>query len=366
MTKVMNLNKSADEAVIEFLRHLLNNELVSGVLTLMRTKNRECFSYAFVTDADALDMAVPLAPVMPSNAGTILSSLTQSKKRIAAVVRPCEQRAFIERVKREQGSLENVLLISHTCGGVYPLKTVIEEKKEDLFEKYHESLCEGHVPDNVRPTCKACENCIPVNTDITISIIGEKNIKSECSFFLNSEAAVELCKDFSETMTDGNFDESLLKKHLEVRRETKENLFNTVVTQEDGLDGLIDVFGKCVGCHGCGHVCPICYCVLCDFESHNYDYNSAIYEKELSQKGAFRLPSDTIFFHLGRMSHMSFSCVNCGQCTDVCPADIPVAAIFMRTGEQTASLFDYAPGRDVEESIPVMVFKEEEFQELGE
>ena len=63
---------------------------------------------------------------------------------------------------------------------------------------------------------------------------------------------------------------------------------------------------------------------------------------------------------------MSFSCVNCGQCTDVCPADIPVAAIFMRMGEQAASLFDYVPGRDVEESIPVMVFKEEEFQELGE
>lgn len=366
MNKVMNLQKSADEAIIEFLKYLLNNKLVSGVLTLKRTKKKNSFSYGFFNDADALEAAVPLAPVMPANAGTILSSLTPYKKKIAAVIRPCEQRAFIERVKREQGSLENVLLISYTCGGVYPLKTVIENTKENLFEKYHESLCEGHVSEDVRPTCKACENFIPVKSDITITLLGEQKLKSECSFYLNSEAAVELCKNFSETITDGSFDESTLKKHLESRKEAKEDLFSTVITQEDGIDGLIDVFGKCVGCHGCSHVCPICYCVLCDFESHNYDYDSAIYENELSQKGAFRLPPDTIFFHLGRMSHMSFSCVNCGQCTDVCPSDIPVAAIFMKTGERTASLFDYIPGRDVEESIPVMVFKEEEFLEFGE
>ena len=63
---------------------------------------------------------------------------------------------------------------------------------------------------------------------------------------------------------------------------------------------------------------------------------------------------------------MSFSCVGCGQCSDVCPVDIPVASVFKKTGEETAALFDYVPGRDSEESIPVMVFKEEEFEELGE
>jgi formate dehydrogenase subunit beta len=63
---------------------------------------------------------------------------------------------------------------------------------------------------------------------------------------------------------------------------------------------------------------------------------------------------------------MSFSCVGCGQCSDVCPADIPVASVFKSTGEQTAKIFDFIPGRDVDEEIPVMIFKEEEFPELGE
>ena len=53
------------------------------------------------------------------------------------------------------------------------------------------------------------------------------------------------------------------------------------------------------------------------------------------------------------------------MCSDVCPVGIPVAAVFRKTGEKTAALFDYVPGRDVEESIPVMVYKEEELSDLG-
>jgi hypothetical protein len=54
------------------------------------------------------------------------------------------------------------------------------------------------------------------------------------------------------------------------------------------------------------------------------------------------------------------------MCTDVCPASIPVAAVFKKTGEATAALFDFEAGRSIKEEIPVMIFKEEEFPELGE
>jgi hypothetical protein len=39
--------------------------------------------------------------------------------------------------------------------------------------------------------------------------------------------------------------------------------------------------------------------------------------------------------------------------------------MFKKVGEHTAALFDYVAGRDVEEKLPVMVYKEEEFSELG-
>ena len=95
-------------------------------------------------------------------------------------------------------------------------------------------------------------------------------------------------------------------------------------------------------------------------------YNTQIFEREISQKGALRLPPDTILFHIRRLNHMSFSCVACGQCSEVCPADIPVSTIFKKTGEHTAKIFDYVPGIDLKEPVPVSVFKEDELKELGE
>ncbi len=63
---------------------------------------------------------------------------------------------------------------------------------------------------------------------------------------------------------------------------------------------------------------------------------------------------------------MAVSCVNCGMCSDVCPADIPVATLFSMVGESLQKLFDYLPGRDLEEPAPAETFIENEFAGLGE
>ena len=85
----------------------------------------------------------PLAPVMTANAGKQLSSLSMSGKNVAAVLRPCELRAFVERVKREKGSFENLLTISPTCPGVFPLDRVLEEDFDGLAASYLDAVSEG-------------------------------------------------------------------------------------------------------------------------------------------------------------------------------------------------------------------------------
>ena len=134
----------------------------------------------------------------------------------------------------------------------------------------------------------------------------------------------------------------------------------------NGMDGLIDIFGKCIGCHGCMRVCPICYCKLCEFESPNSEHNPSNYETELKRRGALRIPPDTIYYHLGRITHIDISCVGCGSCDDVCPVDIPIATIFKKVGESIQKTFNYVPGKNVDEEIPLVTFKQEEFAEIEE
>ncbi|NQT24900.1 Coenzyme F420 hydrogenase/dehydrogenase, beta subunit C-terminal domain [candidate division KSB1 bacterium] len=365
MSKMLTTDHGADKSVVDLLRFLLDTEKVSGVLTLRKTNTSGSLDYGLLTRSQELDRAVPLMPVMPANAAQSLSLITPTQKPIAVVVKPCELRGFVERIKREQGSLDNVLTLSPTCGGVIPLDTYIKKSKDNLTKDYYKQVKAGEIPESIRPTCKACEYFVPMTADITVSVVGEQNLDSKCRFILNSDKAVSMTEGFG-SVENGDLDAKILDDHLKKREKEKKALFESIKFKQDGLDGMIDVFGKCIGCHGCSRVCPICYCLLCDFESRNFDQNVSLFEKELEQKGALRLPPDTLFFHLGRMSHMSFSCVGCGQCTDVCPADIPVASVFKKIGENTAALFDYVPGKDVNEDIPVLVFKEEEFKELGE
>ena len=78
------------------------------------------------------------------------------------------------------------------------------------------------------------------------------------------------------------------------------------------------------------------------------------------------MPVDTLFFHLTRMTHVSASCVGCGCCEEACPNGIPLLKIFQLTGDRVQKLFDYIPGRSLEDELPLAAFREDELQWIGE
>lgn len=361
MSRLLQTKDPIEKTLHEFLKYLLKSEKVSAVFSLRKINKKGSVDYGLITNADNLDEIAPLHPIMPVNSGQLLARFTPVEKPIVAIVRPCEYRAFVELAKREQGQMDNFIFITFSCGGVFTLKSNAEDKVKKKLEDYWKAVKNAEIPDDIRKVCSACQHITPTNSDIFISLVGEENGK----IHLQSDKAIKLLDDFDSETKKSAFDPQILNDILENRAKNQEKLFSKVDTKDSGLEGLIDIFGKCIGCHGCNSVCPICYCTLCDFDSFNYDYNNSILEKELKEKGAIRLPPDTIFFHLGRLSHMSFSCVGCGMCSDVCPADIPVADVFKKIGEETAAMFDFEAGRDIDEEIPVMIYKEEEFPELG-
>ncbi len=365
MDYLLRVEKSTEHGLVDFLRFLLEKDQISGVFTLRKTGEDKAFDYGLIHDIDLLEDAVPLHPFMPVNAAQDLSHFMSMKKPVAVVIKPCEIRAFVELVKRSQGSRDHFLIISYTCGGVFPFDIMISDEPEKELPDYWKAVTQGQIFSKIRETCQVCEHFVPMNADVTVSLIGEK-VDEVCVFNIHTEEAMHLIEGFESKRIEGEMESPAIETLRRERQEEKKKLFENTVTRVNGLDSMIDTFGRCIGCHGCSHVCPICHCILCDFESHLFDYEPSMIEDELSRKGGVRLPPDTVLYHIGRLNHMSFSCVGCGMCTEVCPADIPVAAIFMRTGEETAQLFDYLPGRDVEEEVPVTVYKEEELSTIGE
>lgn len=95
-----------------------------------------------------------------------------------------------------------------------------------------------------------------------------------------------------------------------------------------------DDLSRCIKCFACKDSCPICYCSDCSLKSEIPEWvnNTEIPPKPL--------------FHMERLMHMVDSCINCGQCEDVCPADIPLSKISHEINGNLREMFDYTPGID--------------------
>jgi len=369
MTTSLRIPQGAHDAALTLLRHWMKEGRIRGVFSLRRLGDSGAVNYELVTDAERIDELKPFHPQMPANAGRLLSKTTLHgafEEPIAAVIRPCELRGFIELVKRQQGDMANILTICPTCPGVLPLDASIAEDGAARVDAYWESVARGELPSGIRPSCLACEHPIPMAADVIVRIVGEPEADAKTTFvFSNDEAAGWAegidgeVEQASEAVAEPEGIKALRDAEREKQRETYE-------ASSLGLDGLIETFAHCTGCHGCSAVCPICYCQLCEFESSRSGFTPPRMDAELRRKGAAKVPPGTLAFQLGRLAHMAMSCVGCGMCSDVCPADIPVADAFRRVGRGVQALFDYVPGRSVDEAIPLTTFVEQELSDIGE
>ncbi len=130
------------------------------------------------------------------------------------------------------------------------------------------------------------------------------------------------------------------------------------------MEKLSAYLAGCINCYNCRVACPVCYCRECVFVTDVFDHEPSQYIRWAKRKKTVKMPTDTVFYHVTRLAHMSTACVGCGQCSNACPNDIPVMELFRTLAHKTQRAFDYEAGRSLQEPPPLSVFKEEEFGEL--
>ena len=111
--------KKVSDALRSFLQGILENGSVDALFVSRTLPTGGMVVPALVTDPGKGGGGNPLAPVMPLNGATELAKLTRtlSGRTIAAFLRPCEVRAYIELVKLNQGARGNCVLVTADCFG---------------------------------------------------------------------------------------------------------------------------------------------------------------------------------------------------------------------------------------------------------
>ena len=353
--------KGVSQAVAGLLKRCLEEKIFDAVLVPLDSHGN--YNYVLLDNGELLDKAAIMPPVMSVQGGKAVQSLTRhgNSKKIAVVMRLCEIRAAVELSKLRQTDLENVFFISVDCPGVMPLSDYLERASHE--SKNTELM--------LRPLCQVCDNFSLAGNDkvtvvdLHVGTMGltDSNVLLIPSSAIGEEVLRKLGMD-PKPMEEIEHWSTKVGAIQDERRKARKEALADIRKKVSGLEGLLEVFSRCIECHNCQSVCPICYCRLCFADKDTSADTPNDYLQRADSTGAVRHLPEPLLFHVGRIAHMSLSCVSCGMCEDVCPVSIPVGQVVSFVSEETRSIFDYVPGRNPEETLPLARYELEELTEV--
>ena len=337
-------------AVTGLWKHALESKTVDAVLAIQ--KGIDLYDAQPVLITDPKDLAKTAGSL---HCGTLLLPKLVKKylegaatKKIGVTVKGCDAMAFYELAKRKQINLDNIVMIGVNCGGSVspiPARKMILDKfgvdpdkvhKEEIdkgqfiieYEGGHKGISIDELEDQGygrRSNCRRCKMKVPRQADLACGnwgVIGDKAGKA---------TFVEVCSEKGATLLNGAVKAGVIAteapnpKGLEMRGKVEGAMmkladkwrkkdFEALGEGKDRLKKIMQETSRCIKCYSCILACPICYCVDCTTKNPAYVTPG-------------QLPPN-FMFHLIRFAHIADSCVNCGQCQELCPAEIP-NALFM-------------------------------------
>jgi len=369
-----------DEAITGFLKSLLNEDVVEAIVIPKALPSQDGFVQILIRDPEKLNGVCLLSPTMPVQSARVLSNLSVKNlgKKVAAVLKACEIRAAVELAKFLQVKLDNLYLVGIDCPGTFEVTDYAKMAQEGKGgESVAKELLKGMEKGELAPpsgysfrtACQMCEYPVVDSTlrvtqaDINIKLFGYKadqEIGIEIGDNLGKEIEEKGILSFSESESGSRGE--VVNKVVVERTKKRDALFQEFKGIVKDLQAFLDKFSTCVRCHNCMVACPICYCKECVFRTAVFEHDGDQFLRWADRKGGIRMPTDTLIFHLIRMSHMVTSCIGCGLCDSACPSRLPVATLFRSVGDRIQKMFQYVPGRNVEEVPPVASFKEDELK----
>jgi ferredoxin len=102
----------------------------------------------------------------------------------------------------------------------------------------------------------------------------------------------------------------------------------------------------CIKCYACRQACPLCYCTQCTVEINQPQWIPVASSK-----------LGNLEWHIMRAMHLSGRCIECGQCGEACPENIPIHLLPIRLAEEIRELYGTVTGMKSEESCEMSSFQ---------
>ena len=254
-----------------------------------------------------------------ANLSKYLIQMSKKEGKTAVFLKPCDTYSFNQLVKEHRIKRENVYVIAVECLGKLDaekikakgvsLMTGVEvlEKDVKVTSVYGETTL--YKPEVVLTKCETCNKTHQVKDEEII--LHERPVRD-----VNRFAEVEKLE---------------------------------AMTEDERFAFWREQLSKCIRCNACRNVCPACSCVKCVFDNPA----SGVAAKANDDKFEEQL------FHIIRAFHVSGRCTDCGECSRVCPQNIPLHLLNRKFIKDIDTMYgEYQAGETDEGKTPLTSYTE--------
>ena len=320
------MQKITREQLINKASELLENGTVSCVLGWGAGEFGYDVTPTLFKNAEEMEKGFVFNDFCGANFSKYLVSKTQKLEgKILVFLKPCDTYSFNQLLTEHRFDREKVYAVGIPCEGMADISKVKAITGEGITSVAFEG-------DSIVVTTLYADE--PVSVEAS-KVLAERcvNCKSK-----KHVAYDELLCETGDVVESARFDEVA---RLEA------------MTPDERFAFWQNELSKCIRCNACRDACPACTCEKCVFDNPNSGVENKTPVNSFEEK----------MFHIIRAFHVAGRCTDCGECSRVCPQNIPLHLLNRKFIKDMNEFYgEYQAGAEVGSRAPLVNYTTEDLE----